>query len=168
MIKSPEYKHCMQSRFVSCCQAARSGSAQKLQNRRASLLLDMTFSVQKPAAMWCWSPTLRGPSSDVYSQLERLGVQREAFDSIVPSGDVTGTLAKDRPGALLFHFDPARDHTILNGVTNTVVGISDAKLCLLTAPLDDAIETVDVYHDLLAKMRDNAVEMICANPDLVV
>jgi HAD superfamily hydrolase (TIGR01459 family) len=108
------------------------------------------------------------PSSDVYPQLERLGFPREAFDSIVTSGDVTGALVKDRPDAPLFHFGPARDHTILNGVTNPIVRISDAKLCLLTGPLDDAIESVDIYHGLLAKMRDNAVEMICANPDLVV
>jgi HAD superfamily hydrolase (TIGR01459 family) len=43
-----------------------------------------------------------------------------------------------------------------------------AKLCLLTGPLDDTIETVDIYHGLLEQMHENAVEMICANPDLVV
>ncbi|WP_324751779.1 TIGR01459 family HAD-type hydrolase [Roseovarius sp. Pro17] len=105
---------------------------------------------------------------EIYPQLERLGVPRAAFDSIVTSGDVTRKAVKEKAGAPLFHFGPARDHSVLEGLTNPIVGISDAKLCLLTGPLDDAIETVDVYHSLLIEMRDNAVEMICANPDLVV
>ncbi|MFX0547613.1 TIGR01459 family HAD-type hydrolase [Roseovarius sp. S1116L3] len=107
-------------------------------------------------------------AKDVYLQLERLGVPREAFDCIVTSGDVTRTLIQGDPDTPLFHFGPARDHSILEGAKNPIVGISDARLCLLTGPLDDAIETVDVYHDLLVEMRDNAVRMICANPDLLV
>ncbi len=108
------------------------------------------------------------PAKDVYPQLERLGVPRDAFDCIVTSGDVTRNLIQGDPDTPLFHFGPARDHSILEGATNPIVGISDARLCLLTGPLDDAVETVDVYHDLLVEMRDNAVQMICANPDLVV
>lgn len=108
------------------------------------------------------------PAKDVYPQLERLGVPRDAFDCIVTSGDVTRSLIQGDPDTPLFHFGPARDHSILEGIRNPMVGLSDARLCLLTGPLDDAIETVDVYHDLLVEMRDNAVQMICANPDLVV
>ena len=107
-------------------------------------------------------------AKDVYPQLERLGVPREAFDCIVTSGDVTRNLIQRDPDAALFHFGPPRDRSILEGATNPIVGLSDARLCLLTGPLDDAIETVDVYQDLLVEMRDNAVQMICANPDLVV
>ena len=107
-------------------------------------------------------------SREVYPQLERFGVPRDAFDTIVTSGDVAWKLMAEKPDAPLFHFGPARDNSILEGLTNPIVGVSDAKLCLLTGPLGDTIETVDIYHDLLIEMRDNAVEMICANPDLVV
>ncbi len=107
-------------------------------------------------------------SSEIYPQLERLGVPRDAFDSILTSGDVTSKLIRDKPAAPLFHFGPRRDHSILEGVTNPIVGLSDAKLCVLTGPLDDAIESVGIYDSLLVEMRNNAVELICANPDLVV
>ncbi len=107
-------------------------------------------------------------SREIYPQLERFGVPREAFDSVVTSGDVTAILMAEKPDARLFHFGPARDHSILEGLTNPIVGVSDAELCLLTGPLHDTIETVNIYHSLLIEMRDNAVQMICANPDLVV
>ncbi|WP_299412393.1 TIGR01459 family HAD-type hydrolase [uncultured Sulfitobacter sp.] len=107
-------------------------------------------------------------SKDIYPQLARLGVPRESFDSIITSGDVTAQLIAKQPDAPLFHFGPERDSSILEGLTNPIVDHSDAKLCLLTGPLDDMIETTDIYHDLLEQMHENAVEMICANPDLVV
>ena len=107
-------------------------------------------------------------SKDIYPQLARLGVPTESFDSIITSGDVTAQLIAKQPDAPLFHFGPERDKSILEGLTNPIVDHSDAKLCLLTGPLDDTIETTDIYHDLLEQMHENAVEMICANPDLVV
>jgi len=107
-------------------------------------------------------------SKDIYPQLARFGVPPEAFDSIITSGDVTAQLIAKQPDAPLFHFGPERDKSILEGLTNPIVDHSDAKLCLLTGPLDDTIETADIYHSPLKVMRDNAVEMICANPDLVV
>ena len=107
-------------------------------------------------------------SREIYPKLEHFGVPHEAFDSIITSGDVTCKLIAERPDAPLFHFGSARDYSILEGLTNPIVNIADAKLCLLTGPLDDAIETADIYHSLPVEMRDNAVEMICANPNLVV
>ena len=107
-------------------------------------------------------------SKDIYPQLARLCVPPESFDSIITSGDVTAQLIAKQPDAPLFHFGPERDNSILEGLTNPIVDHSDAKLCLLTGPLDDTIETTDIYHDLLEQMHENAVEMICANPDLVV
>lgn len=107
-------------------------------------------------------------SKDIYPQLARLGVPRDAFDTVITSGDVTAQLIAKQPDAPLFQFGPERDKSILEGLTNPIVDYSDAKLCLLTGPLDDTIETTDIYHDLLEQMHDNAVEMICANPDLVV
>ena len=108
------------------------------------------------------------PSREIYPQLERFGVPREAFDSLVTSGDVTSVLLAERPDAPLYHFGPARDRSILVDLKNPMVGVAEAELCLLTGPLDDTIETVDVYDNTLIEMRDNALEMICANPDLTV
>jgi len=108
------------------------------------------------------------PRRAVYPQLERLGVPREAFDSIVTSGDVTQVLVKKRPDAPLFHLGPPRDHMILEGLPNPIVDRSEAELCLLTGPMNDATETVEDYDDRLSLLLDQGVEMLCANPDLVV
>lgn len=108
------------------------------------------------------------PNTEVYAQLARFGVPRTAFDTVITSGDVTNKLIDQRPDAPLFHFGPARDSLLLDGIANPIVDLSEAKLCLLTGPLDDTINSVDVYQDHLIQMRDNGVEMICANPDLVV
>jgi len=104
----------------------------------------------------------------IYPQLARLGVPREAFDAVVTSGDVAKSLLREQPDMPLFHFGPARDVSILDGLTNPMVSCADTKLCLLTGPLDDRIESAEIYKPLLIEMRDNAVDMICANPDLVV
>nr|WP_197089348.1 TIGR01459 family HAD-type hydrolase [Puniceibacterium sp. IMCC21224] len=104
----------------------------------------------------------------IYPQLARLGVPREAFDAVVTSGDVTTSLLQKRPDTPLFHFGPVRDQSILEGLTHPLVGSRDTKLCLLTGPLDDGIESADIYEPLLREMRGNAIDMICANPDLVV
>jgi HAD superfamily hydrolase (TIGR01459 family) len=107
-------------------------------------------------------------SREIYPQLERFGVPRDAFDTIVTSGDVTGALITKTPDAPLFHFSPPRDISALENLTNPIVKLSDAKICLLTGPLDDTIETIDCYEDELVELRDNSVQMICVNPDLVV
>jgi HAD superfamily hydrolase (TIGR01459 family) len=104
----------------------------------------------------------------IYPQLARLGVPYEAFDMIVTSGDVTASLLQEQPDTPLYHFGPPRDQSILDGLTNPMVGSRDAKLCLLTGPLDDEIESAEIYESVLLEMRDNGVDMICANPDLVV
>lgn len=93
---------------------------------------------------------------------------REAFDTIITSGDVTAQLIAAKPDAPLFHFGPARDHSVLDGLANPIVDLPNARLCLLTGPLDDTIESVDVYKSQLQEMSDNSVDMICANPDMVV
>ncbi len=107
-------------------------------------------------------------SKDIFPQLEGLGVPRAAFDTVITSGDVTATLLAKHPDAPIFHFGPARDHSILENLPNPIVGLSDSKLCLLTGPLDDGVVSVDIYEPQLVAMQKNAVMMICANPDLVV
>ncbi|WP_121066381.1 TIGR01459 family HAD-type hydrolase [Chachezhania antarctica] len=107
-------------------------------------------------------------SRDIYPQLKRFGVPRSAFDTIVTSGDVTAALLARQPDAPLFHFGPARDMSVLEGLPNPIVEMSDAQLCLLTGPLDDEVLSVDNYERQLTEMQQNAVTVICANPDLVV
>lgn len=108
------------------------------------------------------------PCRAVYLQLERLGVPRNAFDSVVTSGDVTQALVRKRPTVPLFHLGPPRDNLMLEGLPNPIVVSSEAKLCLLTGPLNDSTGTVEDYEGHLSAMLERGVEVVCANPDLVV
>lgn len=53
---------------------------------------------------------------EIYPQLERFGVPRDAFDTVITSGDITSILMAGKPDAPLFHFGPARDHSIFEGL----------------------------------------------------
>lgn len=108
------------------------------------------------------------PSSEVLPQLAQLGVPEDAFDVTVTSGDVTRALVQARPEAPLFHMGPARDHAMLDGLHNPIVGLEDAEICLLTGAVNDEVETADDYHDQLSTLLAAKVPVICANPDLVV
>jgi len=104
----------------------------------------------------------------IYPQLARLGVPRAAFDAVVTSGDAAKRLLQEQPDTALFHFGPTRDQSIVDGLSHPMAVSRDAKLCLLTGPLDDGIESAEIYMPVLLEMRDNLVDMICANPDLFV
>ncbi|WP_187431222.1 hypothetical protein ROLI_013290 [Roseobacter fucihabitans] len=107
-------------------------------------------------------------SKDIYPQLAWLYVPSNAYHTVITSGDLTVARISERSDAPVFHFCPERDRSVSEGLTNPTLELAAARICLLTGPLDDAIETADVYQDILSDMGDKAVEMICANPDLVV
>ncbi len=107
-------------------------------------------------------------SSEVLPQLAQLGVPDDAFDMTVTSGDVTRKLVEARPDAPLYHLGPARDYAMLRGLSNPIVGLEDAEVCLLTGAVHDETETAEDYDGQLATMLANKVPIICANPDLVV
>ena len=56
------------------------------------------------------------PSRLVVAQLDRLGVSREAYDTIVSSGDVTVALLIERAGAGLFRLGPPEETALFEEV----------------------------------------------------
>ncbi len=113
------------------------------------------------------------PSSEIIKQLADLGVDRTLYVGIVTSGDVT-RLALIRKKGHFLHLGPERDRPLLNGFTFTALESSGAALAedldyiLCTGVLDDDHDTVEDYRDLLTRSRERGLEMLCANPDLVV
>src|SRR5712691_5843321 len=100
--------------------------------------------------------------------LDRLGVPRAAYDGIVSSGDVTHALIAARAGKRVFHIGPERDLPIFEGLDAPVVPLENADYAVCSGLTDDTVETPQDYRDLIARMRARALEMICANPDVVV
>jgi len=107
------------------------------------------------------------PSRVIYGQLDSLGVSREAYDTVISSGDVTLELLANTPGNV-FHLGPRRDLGLVEDTEAGFAGIEEARTVLCTGLIDDATETPQDYVGLLQGMRARGVTMICANPDKVV
>ncbi len=108
------------------------------------------------------------PNAEIARQLAGFAVPDEAYDAIVTSGDVCRALIGARAGRPVFRLGPDRDLPLLAGLDAPQVGPDEADYVLCTGLFDDATETAETYADLLAGFAARGLEMICANPDLVV
>ena len=100
--------------------------------------------------------------------LDRMQVAHDVYDSIVSSGDVTRGIVGRRTGRRVFHLGPERDHSIFTGLNVSFAPLESADYVVCSGLFDDTIETPDNYRDTLKAMRQRALFMVCANPDVVV
>jgi HAD superfamily hydrolase (TIGR01459 family) len=113
------------------------------------------------------------PFPPILEQLARLGVPRDAFDSLVTSGDVTLAFIAARGDAPLYHIGPERDLAFFEilrertGVKPPLVPLEEADYVVCTGLFDDD-ETPADYESRFALMRARGLEFISANPDLTV
>lgn len=108
------------------------------------------------------------PNPYVSIILDGLGAPRSAYDAIVTSGDVTRMLMSQHSGSRMFHLGPERDLPLFEGVDVTLVPLEEAQGVVCTGLFDDTVETPDDYAEMLARMGEQELPFICANPDLVV
>ena len=108
------------------------------------------------------------PGGAIPSQLRALKVPDEAWDAIVTSGDVSRRLIAACGAKPFLHIGPERDKPLLEGLPGTEADIDDAEFVVCSGLYDDTTETPDDYAELLAQARARDLDMICANPDLVV
>jgi HAD superfamily hydrolase (TIGR01459 family) len=108
------------------------------------------------------------PSPAVQEQLRAFGVPDTAYDATVTSGDLTRHELAKYKGAPVFHLGPARDRPIFSGLDIVLVGEEEAELVVCSGLLDDETETPDDYRELLGGLAARKLQMICANPDLMV
>jgi HAD superfamily hydrolase (TIGR01459 family) len=114
------------------------------------------------------------PKGPIFEQLDRLGVPREAFDTMVTSGDVTIGFIAERGLAPLHHVGPERDLALFDalkeqtGLAPPLVEIAAADYVVCTGLYLDDIGTPDDYAEAFAAMRARDLDFISANPDIVV
>jgi HAD superfamily hydrolase (TIGR01459 family) len=107
-------------------------------------------------------------SDAVVRILDRMQVPHEVYDAIVSSGDMTRGIVGRRSGQRVFHLGPERDHSIFTGLNVTFAPLESADYVVCSGLFDDTVETPDNYRDMLKAMRQRALFMVCANPDVVV
>jgi HAD superfamily hydrolase (TIGR01459 family) len=102
------------------------------------------------------------------STLDPLKVPRAAYDGIVSSGDVTRAIIAEHGGERVFHIGPARDLPMFEGLDARVAPVESADYVVCSGLYDDTVETPQDYGDLIKRMRERRLAMVCANPDVVV
>ncbi len=108
------------------------------------------------------------PWHAVAKQLDGFGLPRDAYDSILTSGDLTRDTIAARPGVPLHHLGPARDLPLFEGLDAPLVPLADAAYVVCTGLFDDTTETPDDYAEMFTTMLARGLVMVCANPDLIV
>jgi HAD superfamily hydrolase (TIGR01459 family) len=111
------------------------------------------------------SPRPHGP---VIDQLDGLGVPREAWSHIVTSGDATRVLLAARAPGPAWKIGPDRDDALYAGLGVEFSELAHAAFISVTGPFDDEKDEPGDYRDrfMVGVARD--LELICANPDIVV
>jgi HAD superfamily hydrolase (TIGR01459 family) len=108
------------------------------------------------------------PGSAVIEQLDRLGVDREAYDDVVTSGEAARGILAARPGIRVMHVGPARDLPLYAGLPVELVDEQDCELVSCTGLFDDETETPDDYRQSFQRWLARGLPLLCANPDIVV
>lgn len=108
------------------------------------------------------------PSAAVHAQLDLLKVEREAWSAFVTSGDATRVLLAERAPGPAWAIGPERDSPLYDGLGLKFVGPKEAAFISVTGPYDDVSEEPGDYEARFRIAIDRGLEMICANPDIVV
>jgi len=114
------------------------------------------------------------PSRIVSAQLLSIGVPNDAYDKIVSSGDVTAALLLARKDATLYPLgvfvgtDLHDEVCRLRGSPPRLGPIETADLVLCTVYVDPDRESLTEYDAALEHCLARRLDLVCANPDIVV
>jgi len=108
------------------------------------------------------------PSSAVHSQLDQLGVPREAWSAFISSGDATRILLSARAPGPAWAIGPDKDAALYESLDLAFSGPEGAAFISCTGPYDDDVEGPDDYEARFKVALERGLPMICANPDIVV
>jgi HAD superfamily hydrolase (TIGR01459 family) len=111
------------------------------------------------------SPRPHGP---VIAQLDALGVPREAWSDIVTSGDATRLLLAARAPGPAWKIGPDRDDALYAGLEVEFSDLDQARFISVTGPYDDENDEPADYRDRFVTAVERDLELLCANPDIVV
>jgi HAD superfamily hydrolase (TIGR01459 family) len=107
-------------------------------------------------------------AAPIVAMLDRLNVRRDAYDSLVSSGDVSRAMIAPYRGRVIHHIGPAtEDDTLYEGL-GVIRGRAEVAEVVVVTDLDDDDDTPDTYRERMKLWLARKLPMICANPDRVV
>jgi len=108
------------------------------------------------------------PHPPVVEQLDGLGVPRESWSQLITSGDATRPLLAERAPGPVWAIGPEPHEVLYGGLELTFAGPEDAAFICITGPYDDENDEPGDYRDRFITAAARGLDLICANPDIVV
>ncbi|MFV0301209.1 MAG: TIGR01459 family HAD-type hydrolase [Paracoccus sp. (in: a-proteobacteria)] len=117
------------------------------------------------------------PNLYVRRQLDRMGVPPDAYDLIVSSGDCAqDAMFAGAVGRRVWHVGTEKDDGFFTDIPPewadapaiARVPLEEAEGIVCTGPFDEMNEVPDDYRGRLMLARERGLELLCANPDIVV
>ncbi|WP_309667666.1 TIGR01459 family HAD-type hydrolase [Tabrizicola sp.] len=121
------------------------------------------------------------PNASVITQLDGLGVPRDAWDAVVSSGDAAQMgMLSGAVGQRVFHIGAPKDEVFFTEFADdlaayaatrppvTRVSLTEAEGIVCTGLVNDLTETPADYRAQLLLAKTRGLKMLCANPDIVV
>lgn len=109
------------------------------------------------------------PRDPIPGQLLRLGCPLGVYDAIVTSGDAIRAELRERAPGPMLKIGPLDDDVLWQGLgLEQVDDVEDAAFLAISGLDDPFGEKPFDYSDILEGARDRGLELLCANPDLVV
>ena len=107
------------------------------------------------------------PHPPIVEQMDSLGVPRAAWTKLITSGDATRELLAQR-GGKVWKIGPDRDEVLYDGLGLADAGPDDADFICVTGPYDDETDEPADYRERFETCVARGLDLICANPDIVV
>jgi HAD superfamily hydrolase (TIGR01459 family) len=109
------------------------------------------------------------PAGGFERVLDKTGVRRDAWDTIVSSGDIALDHIAARGYRRMHWVGPSeRDYALYVRLPAPQVPLAEAEAIVCTGLRNDRTETVADYRELIEEGVALSVPFVCANPDLVV
>jgi HAD superfamily hydrolase (TIGR01459 family) len=108
------------------------------------------------------------PHPPVVEQLDALGVPREAWTRLVTSGDATRPLLAQRAPGPVWAIGPEHQEVLYHDLGMAFGDHTDAAFISVTGPYDDENDEPGDYRDRFVACVARGLDLICANPDIVV
>jgi HAD superfamily hydrolase (TIGR01459 family) len=108
------------------------------------------------------------PFPAVVPHMTSLGVDPDAYDTGVTSGDATREMIAGWQSRPLLHIGPERDRGLFEGYDVRFASPEMAEVVICSGLYDDSQETPADYAGLFEGLLARRVPMICANPDILV
>ncbi len=109
------------------------------------------------------------PGASVQRFLDDMGAPRDSYDAIVSSGGACqSAIAEGQFGQRIHYVGPDRDLHVLEDTGLSPVPVDRADAVLVTGFRNDRTERPEDYAPEIAAWSAHDLQMLCANPDIVV